>query len=386
MPLGISLSQLIQVSENLIYTAIPELDEAMSGGLRIRSIYEIFGPPGVGKTKLGLHIIRENQQKRILWIETHKVTPVNLVEPWCRLDIIRITKFTKLLYFFQTLREAYDLVILDGMSQLLVDYLHSIMKYKVWGVDSSLHAFKNRTMIVLMSCLTKYTNTQNSCLIMLNDSMNTAYQDYQDLNLVSYSNSRGSFLLKSEPKRNIQMLKSALVANASIGGKDSRWEVFIRNRIGLFWGWDNEDGKDRKTKHKIPRRNRIAVILPLSSDIESMTGYNKPIFIHLNQNSNMWLTVDQYRGVAHDKCIGPDSSSRIATNVPSSLADINAPKGSSQIMDSETCELFHMWKPDNTVTSHNTCSKNTIEHSKKVCLYENKVKLNGELVVYDSEG
>lgn len=41
-------------------------------------------------------------------------------------------------------------------------------------------------------------------------------------------------------KNNVHILKSALVANIAMGSKDSTWEVFLRDRIGLFRDWNEQ--------------------------------------------------------------------------------------------------------------------------------------------------
>ncbi|AMD22222.1 HGL118Wp [Eremothecium sinecaudum] len=289
MSLGITLSQLVQESSEPLATGIPMLDEAICGGLQPRSIYEIFGPPGVGKTHLGLQIIRNNSDKRTLLIDTHKLTPLYLLDSLSTLHTVRIRKFTQLVYFFQVLSQPYDLIIIEGLSQLLIDYLHASMKYKSRNVDASLHAFKNRSLILLMSQLTKYANQHNSCIVMLNDSMNTAYQDYSDVPLISFDGSENSsFLLKSEPKQNVQKLKSALVANASVGGKDSRWEVFIRLRIGLFWDWER-DLSTKGSSLKVPRKTRIAIFIPLSTNSSSSGSVQVPEVVRLPNEPNEWV-------------------------------------------------------------------------------------------------
>ncbi|AET40286.1 putative DNA-dependent ATPase RAD55 Ecym_5546 [Eremothecium cymbalariae DBVPG len=304
MSLGVSLSQLVEESLDHLTTGIPELDEALSGGLQSRSIYEVYGPPGIGKTHFGLQLIHENNSKCILVIDGHKTTPLNLVsrcksqdsELEGKLDTLRITKFSQLVYFFQELNERYDLIILEGMSQIVIDYLHAHMNYKIWKANSTLHGFKNRSMIVLMTQLTRYVNKHRSCIIMLNDSMNTAYQDYSDQSLVSFGGDAASFLVKSEKKRHVQTLKSALVANASVGGKDSRWEVFVRYRIGLFWDWSPAGLSKLHNGRKggVPKRIRIAVVFPLMSNPATFSDTTHPTedeheLVKLTIDSNGWF-------------------------------------------------------------------------------------------------
>lgn len=51
-------------------TGIPGLDDVLSGGLPKHRIYLVMGDPGVGKTTLGLHFLREGQRlgERVLYI------------------------------------------------------------------------------------------------------------------------------------------------------------------------------------------------------------------------------------------------------------------------------------------------------------------------------
>ncbi|HEX6086496.1 MAG TPA: ATPase domain-containing protein [Thermoanaerobaculia bacterium] len=60
----------------LATTGIPGLDDVLSGGLPKNRIYLVMGDPGVGKTTVGLHFLREGQRlgERVLYIglsETH---------------------------------------------------------------------------------------------------------------------------------------------------------------------------------------------------------------------------------------------------------------------------------------------------------------------------
>ncbi|AAS54627.1 AGR137Wp [Eremothecium gossypii ATCC 10895] len=269
MSVGVSLSQLLQEGAEPLTTGIPQLDDALGAGLDPRSIYEVFGPPGIGKTLFGLQVIRCNRGKRVLVVDTHKRTPLDRLLPTepsaddIEPHVVRLTKFAQLVYFFQELRTAYDLIIIEGLSQVLIDYLHGRMRHPMPS-DTTLHGVKTRQLIALLSLLTRYVTQHHSCVLLLNDAMNTAYQDYSDHPLVAVDVDRGPFLVRAERRRHVQTLKSALVANASVGGKDAKWEVFVRCRIGLFWDWDRP-APGVPADRRVPPKIRIAVVLPLAA-------------------------------------------------------------------------------------------------------------------------
>lgn len=119
MSFGIPLSQLIVESPKPLSSGITGLDEILSLGFQARSIYEIFGPPGIGKTNFGVQLVSrslenmkplEKNEDKILWIETFQDMPINILrERFPNFDIVeenvkrvRIMKFGQLLYFFQS--------------------------------------------------------------------------------------------------------------------------------------------------------------------------------------------------------------------------------------------------------------------------------------------
>lgn len=246
---GVPLSQLLQNHVDPILTGILSLD-SRTNGLQNGCIYEIYGPPGVGKTKLGAQIVHENTSsgiadRRALWIDTFQQAPLTKLSK-SNCSFTRVTKFTQLWYYFQRLDTRFDLVVVHGLSQLLSDYIN--ISETTCQLKQT-HEFKIKCLIKLMVVMTKYATKNNAVILLLNDAMNTAYQDYSDESIVSYiehdsknvkslAASSSSFLVKSQKKRHVQVLKSALVANSAVGGKDYRWEVFLKGRIGMFWNWD----------------------------------------------------------------------------------------------------------------------------------------------------
>ncbi|EHN03179.1 Rad55p [Saccharomyces cerevisiae x Saccharomyces kudriavzevii VIN7] len=268
MSFGIPLSQLIVDSPKPLSSGITGLDEILNLGFQARSIYEIFGPPGIGKTNFGLQLVSklleamqqsEANDDRILWIEAFQDMPINILrERFPEFDIVkenlkrvRITKFGQLLYFFQNLFKLsqsmkYKLIIIDGFSQLVCDHLCTLSKRSGGTLDKTIHELKCRHLILIFTAMTKYTHSTGSTIILLNDCMNTAFQsnefesleeDYEVLEDGSnfYVNSNSE-----RRKNNVHILKSALVANIAMGGKDSTWEVFLRDRIGLFRDWNEQ--------------------------------------------------------------------------------------------------------------------------------------------------
>ncbi|KOH00929.1 DNA repair protein rad55 [Saccharomyces pastorianus] len=292
MSFGIPLSQLIIESPKPLSSGITGLDEILSLGFQARSIYEIFGPPGIGKTNFGIQLVSrslenmkplEKNDDKILWIEAFQDMPINILrERFPKFDIVeenvkrvRIMKFGQLLYFFQNLFKLsqsmkYKLIIIDGFSQLLCDHLCTLSKRSGGVIDKTIHDLKCRHLILIFTAMTKYTHSTGSTIILLNDCMNTAFQsnefgsleeDYEVLEDGSnfYVNSNSD-----RRKSNVHILKSALVANIAMGGKDSTWEVFLRDRIGLFRDWNEQADETIFVKSK-------RVKTPSSQDNEACT-------------------------------------------------------------------------------------------------------------------
>lgn len=268
MSFGIPLSQLIVESPKPLSSGITGLDEILNLGFQARSIYEIFGPPGIGKTNFGIQLVcnsLENMQQsemnedKILWIETFQEMPINILrERFPEFEIVeenvkhvRILKFGQLLYFFQNLFKLsqsarYKLVIIDGFSQLLCDHLCTLSKRSGGMLDKTIHELKCRHLILIFTVMTKYTHSKGSTIIVLNDCMNTAFQSNEFESLEEYYeilDDGSNFFVNSNNERrknNVHILKSALVANIAMGSKDSTWEVFLRDRIGLFRDWNEQ--------------------------------------------------------------------------------------------------------------------------------------------------
>lgn len=258
MPVGVSLSQLIAESPEPLVSGIELLDEALGGGFQPRSIYEIYGPPGTGKTQLGISLV-ERSQGPTLWIETFQTLPTSLLSPKAKQHCFRTrcTKFTQLLYLWQTLSEPYPLVIIDGLSQLLCDHMNHL-EQRSSGLNN-LHDTKCKHLATLFTAITKYAHQTSSTVLLLNHCMNTSHLNgalapfEQDLDVVD----DGSyFLVTSTAKRNVQVLRSALVASGvAMGPRDSRWECFLTRRIALFWQWDPSSSARNK-----PNKSRIAIL------------------------------------------------------------------------------------------------------------------------------
>lgn len=268
MSFGIPLSQLIVESPKPLSSGITGLDEILNLGFQARSIYEIFGPPGIGKTNFGIQLVcnsLENMQQsemnedKILWIETFQEMPINILrERFPEFEIVeenvkhvRILKFGQLLYFFQNLFKLsqsarYKLVIIDGFSQLLCDHLCTLSKRSGGMLDKTIHELKCRHLILIFTVMTKYTHSTGSTIILLNDCMNTAFQSNEFESLEEYYEileDGSNFFVNSNNERrknNVHILKSALVANIAMGSKDSTWEVFLRDRIGFFRDWNEQ--------------------------------------------------------------------------------------------------------------------------------------------------
>lgn len=267
MSLGVPLSQLLSSNPCPLASGIEPLDKALHDGFYKRSIYEIFGVPGIGKTQLAKQLVtnmnKEQPQENVLWIDTNKTVNMSDQE-WFddnkdyNIFKIRIKKFSELIFYFQQLLKdkigkKYSLIIIDGFSQLVVNYINVILSR---GADSrQLHDIKCKRLIVMMTLLTKYTHSNNSIVILLNDCMNTSFQWENNSSLTGIYNednldilNNGNNFLVSDrqsllKRKNVQNLKSALIANCAMGNKDSSWEIFIKAKIGLYWDWINKDNE-----------------------------------------------------------------------------------------------------------------------------------------------
>ncbi|KAG0667101.1 hypothetical protein C6P45_005514 [Maudiozyma exigua] len=308
MSFGVPLSQLIVEKPKPLHTGYPELDTILGGGLQSSNIYEIFGPPGIGKTQFGIELAikshERNAEDAILWIETFIPLATHLIaDPIIgSISNVQITKFTELLIFFTKLIrdevQTYKTIIIDGFSQILVNHLNCLMTRdrETSGNKLNIHDIKCRDLILLFSTMTKYCNKNKSIIILLNNCMNTSYKtDFMNNNSMNNNGSGyeetfdvveggNNFLVSStmssstitsgngtsfnsinyDPmytgKRNVQMLKSSLIANSGMGSKDSKWEIFIKARIGLFWDWNRLNHNEQNKKFKIPKRGRIAIV------------------------------------------------------------------------------------------------------------------------------
>ncbi|CCD22519.1 putative DNA-dependent ATPase RAD55 NDAI_0A03620 [Naumovozyma dairenensis CBS 421] len=366
MSMGISLSQFIVEKQLPLSSGISGLDDLLNGGFQRRSIYEIFGTPGIGKTRFGIQLVdnflssdddningQDNGEKSVLWIETHRPISDNFISRNINhnnhtdtkqttqdenIFKIRITKYTELLYFFRRQlskkikeetkddedhddndtshikKRGYELIIIDGFSQIINDHIQILLNRGYQ--ETSIHETKCNHLILLMTWMTKYIHSHNGTIILLNDSMNTSYQQ---LDLSSMENDfeviedGSNFFVKSwfggmtnqnskeetlgrnsipsrsysesythnnnnsttgnnkrTPLRrnNVQVLKSSLIANSAMGPKDFKWEIFLKKRIGFFWNWlnDTDANTDKKSKFE---RCRLAIIFDLNNDHDS---------------------------------------------------------------------------------------------------------------------
>ena len=284
MSFGVPLSQLIVERPAPLSTRLPELDRALgTGGLEGGSIYEVYGPPGVGKTRLGADLVREFLARgsggRALWCDTGVPAPLGEMRDVAASPAVfhvRLERFTELLVFFMKLvaadaAEHYGLVVIDGFSQLVVDHVNNLASRQRDSAPQqqrhSLHEWKCRDLTLLFSTMTKYAVQHNCTVVLLDDCMNTAYQTDLPANLeetyeivadgsnffVSGGSGSGSGstnlggsgtnAARGGTARHVQALRSALVANAGVGSRDSTWEVFLRGRVGLLWDWAPAKGE-----------------------------------------------------------------------------------------------------------------------------------------------
>ncbi|CCK69938.1 putative DNA-dependent ATPase RAD55 KNAG_0D01870 [Huiozyma naganishii CBS 8797] len=280
---GVLLSQLITDDKNLpLKSGIPSLDEHLNGGFARRSIYEIFGPPGIGKTLFGIQLINVNFHaggEKVLWIDCNKASPMSCIDSGSERNVshVFIHKISELLIFLQNLMlpdneyPPYSLIIVDGFSQLLNNNLNVISKRREKYDPFYLHTVKCKNLVLLLSKMTKYAHINNSTILLLDDSMNTTYQQHllsalDNSTLGIVADGSNFFVSDSaaiaQRRRNVHTLKSALVANAGMGNKDSKWEIFLKYRIGLFWDFLNKKSYMKKGSNKL-YRTRVAIVYDL---------------------------------------------------------------------------------------------------------------------------
>ncbi|SCU99769.1 LANO_0F03554g1_1 [Lachancea nothofagi CBS 11611] len=273
MSLGISLSQLIVENPEPLFSGHEALDEAL-GGFQPRSIYEVFGPPGIGKIDFGIKLVENAlvDQLATLWIDAHQTTRLDHL---LGLKRTKLDKFSHYVYFFKELVEQsteaiqaneYSLIVIRGLSKVVTDYLYECCQSQ--GTETA-HQFKNKSLITLFTLMTKYAHRCKSTIVMLNDAMNTSFttssnsrNDPWATQFTSYTE-ESPFLVKSHKRKAVQVLRSALVANLGVGNKDQVWEVFIRRRIGFLWEWDGS-----RPWTRVPKKHKIAVIQDMANCTE----------------------------------------------------------------------------------------------------------------------
>lgn len=273
MSVGISLSQFISDNPDPLSSGIPELDQALNNGFQTRSIYEVYGPPGIGKTRFGLQLLEHTDPRdRLLWIETFKPMPgvaTAALAAGRKIEKVKITTFTELFFFINALDTSYRLLVMDGMSQLVCNHLYVLQKRaKRSPAHSSnpsstaswkLHEMKCKHLVQLFTSMTKYANQHNTTIILLNDCMNTSFTN-DDVNtgihedgLDVIADKTNFYVISAAKRRNVQILKSSLLASSvAMGKRDAKWEIFLKKKIGLFWGWQTTaplaTGTDHTTK------------------------------------------------------------------------------------------------------------------------------------------
>ncbi|EDO18444.1 hypothetical protein Kpol_1032p38 [Vanderwaltozyma polyspora DSM 70294] len=329
MSLGISLSQLISSKIEPIKSGIEELDECLEDGFQSRSIYEIYGPPGIGKTRLGLQVMsnfvndKSRADEKVLWIETYNTLPVtennfsDLLESE-QVYRVEITKITELIVFFNKIalnleEYSFKLIIIDGFSVIINDHLNNILKRSETDITNeyNLHELKCKRLILLLTVITKYTHSSGSTVLLLDNCMNTAFNTEFNLTTVEDNlevvDDGSNFFVKNNGansnivydttgiKRNVQVLKSELVSNVGIGTRDSRWEVFIKARIGMFWDWENKFTLDNKRFKADFSKCRVMIVSNLqemasNKDKENNdTSFSSSFSNRYSQNKGQYL-------------------------------------------------------------------------------------------------
>ncbi|QEU63071.1 Rad55 [Kluyveromyces lactis] len=414
MSFGVPLSQLIQARADHVRSGIESLDDSLHDGFQPQSIYEVYGPPGIGKTKFGVQLVNNNQNRmKCLWIDTFQQVPLKLIEQGDEgeddfegCQFARVKKFAQLWYMFQNLKETYGLIIIDGLSQLLVEYLHMYEKNSGYSNHrQTLHDFKVKSLIQLLVTITKYATSNNTVVVLLNDAMNTGYQDYSDDAVVSYNDpsngthsdgSFSNFLVKSQRKRHVQVLKSGLVANAAVGGKDARWEVFLRCRIGVFWNWDTEQKQNPNSKERsVPEVSRQFVVQhqqPLGSN-------NKLVWVKTNESGKFYschttIVAENPTTAVTDNLLPTNTSSSATAAAAAAVAaaPVLPPNKRRRILSTEPSPsrmLLDVQSHSQPVTPNSSQSIQftpRIVHSDNIVATHGTEGIDNDAIIYDSEG
>ncbi|CCF57258.1 hypothetical protein KAFR_0C02650 [Kazachstania africana CBS 2517] len=387
MSLGISLSQLITDNPQPLSSGVSALDDALNKGFHSRSIYEIYGPPGVGKTKMGIQLVQNattgNSERKVLWIETHVSAPLNLMD-FDKGNIFTVTtnKFTQLLIFFKKLLEKdekYDLILISGFSQLVTDHIEILLNR---GYNfKNIHELKCKHLALILTEMTKYTHSKNASIVLLNDCMNTSFQKdignvEDNLEVVDDgSNFLVSSSFNSHRRKNTQVLRSSLVANSAMGNKDNIWEAFIRCSIGIFWNWKHKDiGNNRKRNFE---KCRIAVV----SDLNGKEMQNKKRATYKNEVDCSIVRFDI------------DESSGSFKDIKADLNNINFDdrimppqkknkSGSSVSISPSLTDSSRQVSPEELLLDTSLVGSAIDAYNKTV--YEKEPEL--EAIIYDSEG
>lgn len=221
MDLGISLSQL--ASQRPVSTCHAELDAVLDGGFHPRCIYEIYGPPGVGKTTLALAAAAASGSA--LYIHTHKPVPPPPLPPTTRrqqpVDEVRITRFGHLLFFLQRLQRlqpqhcprrpdgGYAVLVIDGFAQLVQDHVHQARKAcSAAAPVASLHEYKCRHLALVLTELTRYAAQHGTAVLLVDHCLPAQHE-----------------------------LRSALEAGVAAGARDASWRAFVRQSVGVYRDW-----------------------------------------------------------------------------------------------------------------------------------------------------
>lgn len=191
----IRLSQALAVQKPSLSTRIRDLDEALSGGISLGQITEVYGCPGSGKTTFGLHlaaqIIQEEEEgNEVVWLEGSQPLPASRLRDFIaqdheednveseemtlqRVKCLATPTMTSLLSLLSPAPDATDPEALDFVTEktrmLVLDDLTTLYNTAFPPTENhrDVNQKKTRVLTALVNRLTRIAITHNLAVVIL---------------------------------------------------------------------------------------------------------------------------------------------------------------------------------------------------------------------------